>query len=128
VLTSALIAIIAQRLARLNCPACAEPDFPQPIYLKHLSIHEDQLSALRQSKGCAVCGFTGTRGRIGLYELMEVTSPLQSAILNKSEIDIRNAARQAGLISLTSQAVAMVLSGGLSVHEAYRVCNFEGRQ
>jgi type II secretory ATPase GspE/PulE/Tfp pilus assembly ATPase PilB-like protein len=128
VLTSALIAVIAQRLARLNCTTCAEPDFPRPIYLKHLSIQEDQQSVLRQSKGCARCDFSGTRGRIGLYELMEITPQLQRAILTASEIDIRNAAHQAGLISLASQAIGLALTGDLSVYEAYRVCNFEGRQ
>src|SRR2546423_4289647 len=40
VLTSALIAVVAQRLARLNCTACVELEFPRPIYLKHLSIEE----------------------------------------------------------------------------------------
>src|SRR5437867_4306866 len=40
VLTSALIAVIAQRLARLNCSACLEPEFPRPIYLKHRCIEE----------------------------------------------------------------------------------------
>jgi type II secretory ATPase GspE/PulE/Tfp pilus assembly ATPase PilB-like protein len=125
VLTSALIAVIAQRLARLNCASCAEPDFPRPIYLKHLSIREDQQSALRYSKGCARCDFSGTRGRIGLYELMEITPQLQRAILTTSEIDIRKAAHQAGLISLASQAIRLALTGDLCVHEAYRVCNFE---
>jgi type II secretory ATPase GspE/PulE/Tfp pilus assembly ATPase PilB-like protein len=128
VLTSALIAVIAQRLARLNCMACAEPDFPRPIYLKNLSIQENRQSMLRQSKGCASCEFSGTRGRIGLYELMTITPQLQSAILATSEIDIRNAAREAGLISLTSQAVGLALAGELSIGEAYRVCNFEARQ
>src|SRR5207245_39644 len=93
VLTSALVAVIAQRLARLNCPACVEPDFPRPIYLKHLSIQESQQSFLRHSKGCAHCQFSGTRGRVGLYELMEITPQIQSAILTASEINIRNAAR-----------------------------------
>jgi type II secretory ATPase GspE/PulE/Tfp pilus assembly ATPase PilB-like protein len=128
VLTSSLIAVIAQRLARLNCPGCSEPEFPRPIYLKHLSIQENQQSFLRQSKGCTHCQFSGTRGRMGLYELMEITPQVQSAILTTSEINIRNAARQAGLISLTRQAVELALAGELSVHEAYRVCNFEGRQ
>jgi type II secretory ATPase GspE/PulE/Tfp pilus assembly ATPase PilB-like protein len=122
VLTSALVAVIAQRLARLNCTACSEPEFPRPAYLKHLSIRENQQSALRQSKGCALCKFSGTRGRVGLYELMEVTPQLQSVILASSEMEIRNAAREAGMISLTSQAVGRALAGELSVHEAYRVC------
>src|SRR6516165_8289027 len=53
VLASALIGVVAQRLVRLNCPACAEPDFPRPIYLQHLCIEESRQSQLRISKGCA---------------------------------------------------------------------------
>ncbi len=126
VLSSALIAVVAQRLARLNCPACLERDFPRPIYLKHLSIQEPQQEKLLQSKGCAQCRFTGNRGRIGMYELMEITPRLRSTILAGSEFDIRDAARLDGLISLTRQAVELALKGDLSIREAYRTCNFEG--
>jgi len=126
VLSSGLIAVIAQRLTRLNCPVCAEPEFPRPIYLKHLSIEENQQALLRQSKGCAHCKYTGSRGRIGLYELMEIMPPLRTAILSGSEFEIREAAREAGLISLTRQAVELALAGELSVREAYAACNFRG--
>ena len=126
VLSSALIGVVAQRLARLNCPACLERDFPRPIYLKHLSIQEPQQEKLLQSKGCAQCRFTGNRGRIGMYEVMEITPRLRSTILAGSEFDIRDAARLDGLISLTRQAVELSLKGDLSIREAYRTCNFEG--
>ena len=127
VLSSALIGVIAQRLARLNCGACLQPDSPLPVYLRTLSIQDNQNASLRQSKGCAVCQFSGTRGRIGLYELMEVTPRLCGVILNGSQVDIRDAAHEAGFISLTRQAVELALAGELSVHEAYRVCTFDGR-
>src|SRR5262245_12805112 len=55
VLASAMIGVVAQRLVRLNCPACAEPDFPRPIYLQQLAIDENRLPDLRQCKGCAQC-------------------------------------------------------------------------
>ncbi|HYR45178.1 MAG TPA: ATPase, T2SS/T4P/T4SS family, partial [Terriglobia bacterium] len=125
VLSSAIIGIVAQRLVRLNCAGCVEQDFPRPVYLKHLSIQESQQGLLRQSKGCAHCKFTGNRGRVGLYELMEITPGLRGAILTGSEFDIRDAARQAGLIPLTRQAVDLALAGELSVREAYRACTFE---
>jgi type IV pilus assembly protein PilB len=126
VLASALIGVVAQRLVRLNCPACAEPDFPRPIYLQHLSISESQQSLLRQSKGCAHCRSSGSRGRLGLYELMEVNGALRHTILTGSEFEIRNAARQAGLTPMTQQAVTLALAGELSVPEAYRTCYFGG--
>jgi len=126
VLASALIGIVGQRLARLNCPACAEPDFPRPIYLQHLSIDESCQSQLRQSKGCSQCKSSGSRGRIGLYELMEVNGRLRSTILSGTEFEIREAAERAGLLSMTRQAVALALAGELSVREAYRTCYFGG--
>src|SRR5436190_7434700 len=76
VLASALIGVVAQRLVRLNCRVCCEPDFPRPIYLQQLGIGEDCLPQLRQSKGCAHCKSSGSRGRLGLYELMEVNGRL----------------------------------------------------
>jgi len=128
VLSSALIGVVAQQLARLNCPSCAEQDFPRPIYLKHLSIDESRQRQLRQSKGCAQCKLTGNRGRVGLYELMRITQRLRSTVLSGTEFDIREAAHDGGLVSLTRQAVDLALSGELSVREAYRACNFEGEE
>jgi type II secretory ATPase GspE/PulE/Tfp pilus assembly ATPase PilB-like protein len=126
VMASALIGVVAQRLVRLNCPACAEPDFPRPIYLQQLSIEESSQSLLRQSKGCILCKSSGSRGRVGLYELMEVHSRLRAAILDGSEFQIRKAAEEGGLVSMTRQAVDLALAGELSVREAYRTCYFGG--
>jgi len=126
VLASALIGVVAQRLVRLNCRTCAEPDFPRPIYLQHLSIDESRQSLLRQSKGCVQCRSSGSRGRIGLYELMEVSPRLRETILAGSEFEIRDAAEQAGWVSMTRQAVDLALAGELSVREAYRTCYFGG--
>jgi type II secretory ATPase GspE/PulE/Tfp pilus assembly ATPase PilB-like protein len=126
VLASALIGVVAQRLVRLNCPACAEPDFPRPIYLQHLSIDESRQMQLRSSKGCGQCRSSGSRGRVGLYELMEVTNRLRNTILTGSEFEIREAARQTGMVSMTRQAVDLALAGELSVREAYRTCYFGG--
>jgi type II secretory ATPase GspE/PulE/Tfp pilus assembly ATPase PilB-like protein len=126
VLASALIGVVGQRLVRLNCLACAEPDFPRPIYLQHLSIDTGRQAQLRQSPGCARCRSSGSRGRLGLYELLEVNTKLRGAILAGNEFEIRDAARSAGLISMTEQAVALALAGELSVREAYRTCYFGG--
>jgi len=126
VLASALIGVVGQRLVRLNCLACAEPEFPRPIYLQHLSIPDDRQSALRHSKGCGLCRATGSRGRLGLYELLEVTRGLRNTILTGSEFEIREAARDGGFISMTRQAVELALAGELSVREAYRTCYFGG--
>jgi type II secretory ATPase GspE/PulE/Tfp pilus assembly ATPase PilB-like protein len=126
VMASALIGVVAQRLVRLNCTACVEPDFPRPVYLQHLSISESQQSVLRQSKGCPHCKSSGSRGRVGMYELMEVSGPLRNTILTGSEFEIRDEAHRAGLTSMMQQAVTLALAGELSVREAYRTCYFGG--
>jgi type II secretory ATPase GspE/PulE/Tfp pilus assembly ATPase PilB-like protein len=122
VLASALIGVVAQRLVRLNCPVCMEPDFPRPIYLQHLSIDEHQQRQLRIGKGCAECKSSGCRGRIGIYELLEVNGRLRNEILSGTEFGIRDGARESGLIPMSRQAVELVLAGQLSVREAYRTC------
>jgi type II secretory ATPase GspE/PulE/Tfp pilus assembly ATPase PilB-like protein len=126
VLASALIGVVAQRLVRLNCQACAEPDFPRPIYLQHLSIDDSFHSQLRHSKGCTRCKSSGSRGRVGLYELMEINGRLRSTILSGTEFEIRQAAHAAGLVPMIRQAVDLALAGELSVREAFRTCYFGG--
>src|ERR1051325_1348735 len=111
VLASALIGVVAQRLVRLNCNACIEPEFPRPIYLQHLSIDQSCHAQLRHSKGCSRCKSSGSRGRVGLYELMEINGVLRNTILNGSEFEIREAAHAAGLVSMTRQAVDLALAG-----------------
>jgi type II secretory ATPase GspE/PulE/Tfp pilus assembly ATPase PilB-like protein len=126
VLASALIGVVAQRLVRLNCRACAEPDFPRPIYLQHLSIDESRQAQLRLSKGCDQCKSTGSRGRVGVYELMEIQARLRNKILTGTELDIREAAGETGFESMAQQAVDLILAGELSVREAYRTCYVGG--
>jgi len=126
VLASALIGVIAQRLIRLNCSSCAEPDFPRAVYLNRLSISVDQQEWLRVSNGCPHCKFSGSRGRHGLFELLEVRGALRDTISHDSELEIRKAARETGLSLMTEQAVRLVLAGDVSVREAYRNCYFGG--
>jgi type II secretory ATPase GspE/PulE/Tfp pilus assembly ATPase PilB-like protein len=71
---SSLRAVIGQALLRLNCTACREEYEPSPDILARagLSLDEVRGRALR-GKGCPQCGQTGYKGRVGVYELMEVT-------------------------------------------------------
>jgi type II secretory ATPase GspE/PulE/Tfp pilus assembly ATPase PilB-like protein len=70
--------------------------------------------------GCADCGFTGTRGRAGLFELFEMTAALQQLCVEGNETRIRRAAIEGGMLSLKDQAAALALAGAISIHEAYR--------
>ena len=127
VLASALIGVVAQRLVRLNCPACAEPDFPRPIYLQHLSIDETRLGAVpAEQRLCSMQVERQPRPRRTVRTHGNVQARLRSTILTGTEFDIREAAREAGFVSMTRQAVDLILAGELSVREAYRTCYFGG--
>jgi type II secretory ATPase GspE/PulE/Tfp pilus assembly ATPase PilB-like protein len=120
VAASVLLGVIAQRLVRLNCPACLVPQTPPPLYMDVLGIPRSEANRFRHSPGCSDCGFSGTRGRAGLFELLEMTSQLQELCIEGNETRIRRAAVESGMLSLKQQAAAMALAGAISVHEAYR--------
>jgi type II secretory ATPase GspE/PulE/Tfp pilus assembly ATPase PilB-like protein len=115
-----VLGVIAQRLVRLNCRACAEPDHPPPLYLDCLGIARSESGRCRRSPGCEDCRFTGNRGRAGMFELLDVTGPLRSICALGDESRLRQAALDAGLISLRQQAASLALAGAISVDEAYR--------
>ena len=117
---AAVHGVIAQRLVRMNCPQCAEPEFPRPVYLERLQIPADRQARLRSSAGCSQCRFTGSRGRAGLFELLEMRAPLRQACAAGDDIRLRQAAIDSGLITLNAQAGALALEGVISAREAYR--------
>ncbi len=123
---TALIGIVGQRLVRLNCPACAEPEYPRPIYLERLGLSALNPSQLKRSPGCTHCGHSGTSGRAGLYELLEMRGEIRSSAERASESELRNVALGTGMATITQQAVQLVLAGRMSAEEAYRTCYFGG--
>jgi type II secretory ATPase GspE/PulE/Tfp pilus assembly ATPase PilB-like protein len=125
-IASVVIGIVAQRLVRMNCPACAEQESPASIYLERLAIEQGCQSSLRHSPGCSQCEFTGTQGRTGLVELLECRGEIRKSILAAPESELRQAAREDGFSGITEQAVRLVVEGRVSVREAYRTCYFGG--
>jgi type II secretory ATPase GspE/PulE/Tfp pilus assembly ATPase PilB-like protein len=123
---TALIGIVGQRLVRENCAICAEMEHPPAIYLERLDVPDEYFGQLRRSPGCASCNFGGTKGRVGLYELLEIRGEVRASAERASESELRNVATGTGMVTITQQAVQLVLSGRVSVEEAYRTCYFGG--
>ena len=117
---NAILGVIAQRLVRQNCPYCLEPEFPRPVYLDRLRISADQQGRLRASVGCSECRFTASRGRIGVYELLELRGPLRQFCAAGDDVRLRQAAIESGLQTLNEQAAALALNGVISAREAFR--------
>jgi type II secretory ATPase GspE/PulE/Tfp pilus assembly ATPase PilB-like protein len=123
---SSLIAVVGQRLVRENCRACAEAEYPRPIYLELLGIAAADRGLFRRSPGCPQCRFGGTGGRLGVYELLEIRGEVRASAENGSEAELRNVALGTGMKTITRQAVELVTSSRISVEEAYRTCYFGG--
>jgi type II secretory ATPase GspE/PulE/Tfp pilus assembly ATPase PilB-like protein len=123
---NAILAVLAQRLVRLNCKHCRMVEEARPVVLERLKISSDQQGRLRYGGGCPECRFSGSSGRSGLYELLEIGSTLRQASISGDDVRLREAAREAGLRTLDEQATAMALDGVISAREAYRSGHFGG--
>jgi type IV pilus assembly protein PilB len=121
-----ILGVIAQRLVRLNCEYCAEPEHPRAVYLECLGISSHEQNRFRHGAGCEACHYSGTHGRLGLYEVLDVRGQIRAMCANGSEADLRRAAHEAGMSTLAQQAVALALKGLISVGDAYRSGYFGG--
>jgi type IV pilus assembly protein PilB len=125
---AAVSAVLAQRLARKLCPHCAEPYTPSREELLGLRIDPEAASDLgdvvfHRRRGCARCSETGYRGRIGIFQLLEVTERLEHLASEKaSREEIERAAAAEGMRSLWDDGVAKIAAGLTSAEELARVC------
>ena len=125
---AAVSAVLAQRLARKLCVHCAMQYEPSVDELRALHV-EDELvaqlegSTFRRKAGCPRCGNTGYRGRIGVFQLLEMTGTLERlASENASREELERAAWTEGMRSLWHDGVSKVAAGITTVEELARVC------
>ncbi len=118
---SSIQASMSQRLIRLLCPACKEPeDNPDPAILAALSIKPADLRGRKVYRpvGCDQCRNTGYKGRKGIFELMEMNSVLREMVFRKETISkIQEQARLSGMVTLLEDGVRKVLEGITSLDE-----------
>lgn len=121
---SALRAIVAQRLVRRVCQVCAtdyRPDAQEKNWLRHLSLGtEDHI--YKHAKGCSSCNRTGYKGRIGVFEFLEIDEALSNALRSMDTVAFGKAAQQQpGYRPLTQSALAYAQQGLTSLDEVFRV-------
>lgn len=116
------IGVIAQRLVRRLCPECKRQKKADAEELELLQLAPDADVKIYEPCGCPRCDGAGFRGRIGVYEIMEVTQSLKSIISkNGSAEDIKKKALEEGMSTLRMSATRYVLEGITSVQEMMRV-------
>lgn len=116
------VGVIAQRLVRRLCPDCKREKKADAEDLEMLMRKPEEDLTIYEPCGCAKCDGTGFRGRIGVYEIMEVTPQLKHIISKGGEVEaIKAQALKDGMHTLRMSATELVLDGTTSVQEMMRV-------
>lgn len=114
--------ILSQRLVRRVCPHCRKPYAPTAQELQVLELPVTGQHTFYRGTGCPMCFHTGYRGRIGVFELLELTPGIRRAINEgASKERIRELAKQSGFVSLEDNARRLVREGITTPEEARRV-------
>jgi type IV pilus assembly protein PilB len=124
--TSALDAVVAQRLARRLCDKCKEPYQPSEAELVEagwpMEDIGDEWPTLHHANGCSSCGRTGYRGRFGVHEVMLLTEEIERLIIERrSTEDIQKVALMQGMVSLRDDGLRKCALGQTSLEEIFRV-------
>jgi general secretion pathway protein E len=122
-ISSSVLAVIAQRLVRVLCEHCKEAYKPD-MTVQALGIRPDRVShyTFYRAKGCDKCFQTGYRGRIGIYEIMIMDHSLKTLIQRTYDAyQIKQEALKQGLVTLRRDGVEKVLRGITTIEEVIRV-------
>ncbi len=119
---SALDCVVAQRLARMLCPNCKRRTIIPAEVLRENGYKALVDLEAYEPKGCRRCGGSGYRGRLGLYEVMSVSSEIRSlALERRSAEEMREVAVRQGMRRLRDDGLEKVKQGRTSIAEVARV-------
>ena len=124
-ISAACTLVLAQRLARKTCKDCRVPDdLVNPNVLTQAGFTPEQASRAKvtKGKGCPKCKNSGYKGRMGIYEILNITKPIKEAILRKATTpELREIAIKEGFQTMQDMGKRMILSGDLSLREYERI-------
>ncbi len=126
--SSSLLAVLAQRLIRKACKNCKEPYVPQPIELQNLGLDPGVFGGreIIRTKGCHECGGTGYKGRMVVNELMLMSDDIRAKIMEKCDsTQIKKVAAEHGMVSLRLCGIQKVLDGTTTAIELVAVTQEE---
>ena len=122
--SSSVIAVLAQRLVRKICSRCAEEDTPRESELLEAGITPEMAAnaTFKKGAGCSHCQNKGYRGRIGIYELMFMTAKIRELAFEGAPTQqIRRAAIKEGMVTLFNDGIDKFCRGITTLSEVYRV-------
>ena len=121
---SSVVAVLAQRLVRLNCSKCKQPHEPLESELQAAGFTPEQLATANfmKGRGCVKCQKRGYKGRMGIFELMVLNNKIRElAFQGAATQDIRRAAIAGGMRVMFDDGLAKVLNGQTTLEEVFRV-------
>ncbi len=125
-ISSTVKLVLAQRLTRKICSRCKEAYEVEPDALTSYGLTEDDFEdgaiTLYKGAGCSKCSGTGYKGRVGLYEVMEINNEIKELINQRKDANaIKTAAIRKGMSTLRQAALKKVLEGKTTIDEMLRV-------
>ncbi len=126
--SSSLVAVMAQRLARRVCNECREPHKPSPAELQEIGILPEWAAkgTIFRARGCSSCSNTGYLGRTGIYEILPIDEHLRALILKAADgTTLKKAAVSRGMRTLRDDGASKVLKGMTTIEEVLRVTQEE---
>ena len=118
--SSAVRAMMAQRLVRKICPNCKQPASLSESELRSLGIDPSQVSeaSVMKGAGCEKCKGLGVKGRIGIFEIFEVDDVVRHMVNTRAAtVDLRKRAREMGMRTLREDGIRKVLAGMTTAEE-----------
>jgi len=135
---SSLHTVVAQRLVRKVCESCKiDVELSQAFYedmkrefdripqqYREGLVFDDSHKIVKKGAGCQKCNGTGYKGRIGVFEVLRVSEPIQSLIVERASTnEILNKALEEGMITMKQDGVLKVIKGVTTMEEVYRATN-----
>jgi type IV pilus assembly protein PilB len=121
---SSVIAVLAQRLVRVNCVKCKQPHQPLDTQIEAAGITPEMLqgATFMKGRGCSNCQTSGYKGRLGIFELMIMNNKIRElAFQGAATQEIRRAAVSQGMRVMFEDGVAKALRGITTLDEVFRV-------
>ena len=121
---SSVIAVLAQRLVRINCPKCKQPHQPLDTQIEAAGITPEMLkgATFMKGRGCAHCTKSGYKGRLGIFELMVMNNKIRElAFQGAATQEIRRAAVSGGMKVMFDDGIQKTLRGITTLDEVFRV-------
>ena len=122
-ISSTLMAVLAQRLVRTICKNCRTPFEPteQQLALLNLSPHDLGDKVFHYGRGCSVCNDSGYKGRRGIFELLVVTDPIRTQINERAPtVVMRQKAVELGMVTLREDGLRGIFSGETTIEEVVK--------